>query len=263
MMIESRSAPAPEIAAICARFGNDPHRMLDILLAVQAVHYWIPPEAMETIATAVGLTRIAVEGVASFYSFLSLTPKGRVTIRLCDDIIDRYAGLDAVLMAFEAELGIKLGETSADGAFSLEFTPCIGLCDQAPAAMINDVVATSLTAERATAIARALKLGLSAAEALVAGHDVLSPYQRVRALVENNIRQPGEVLLGPVPENAGLRAALALVPAAIIDAVEASGLRGCGGAGFSTGRKWRFAAAAASDRRFIICNADEGEPGTF
>ncbi len=50
---------------------------------------------------------------------------------------------------------------------------------------------------------------------------------------------------------------------AIIDAIEASGLRGCGGAGLTTGRKWRFAANAASDRRFVICNADEGEPGTF
>ena len=85
----------------------------------------------------------------------------------------------------------------------------------------------------------------------------------MKALVENNIRQPGEVLLGPVPEDAGLRAAAGLDPSAIIDAVEASGLRGCGGAGFTTGRKWRFAASAPSDRRFVICNADEGEPGTF
>lgn len=252
-----------EIRAICDRFGNDHHRMLDILLAVQRARRCITPSTLDTIAAAVGVTRIAVEGVASFYSFLSLAPKGRVTIRLCDDIVDRFSGLDAVVAAFEAGLGIKMGETSADQAFSLEFTPCIGLCDQAPAAMIDEVVATSLTAERATAIARALKSGLSAAQALVADNDLLSPAQRVRALVENNIRQPGQVLLGPVPVDAGLRAAAAMAPSAIIDAVEASGLRGCGGAGFGTGRKWRFAAAASSDRRFIICNADEGEPGTF
>lgn len=255
--------PDAEISAICASFGNDHRRMLDILLAVQEERRCITRSTMDTIAAAVGVTRIAVEGVASFYAFLSLAPKGRVTIRLCDDIIDRFSGLDAVVAAFEAELGIKMGETSADQAFSLEFTPCIGLCDQAPAAMINKVVAARLTAERATAIARALKLGLSAEDALVADQVLLSPYQRVRALVENNIRQPGEVLLGPVPEDAGLRAAIDLAPSAIIDAVEASGLRGCGGAGFTTGRKWRFAAQAPSDRRFVICNADEGEPGTF
>ena len=74
-----------------------------------------------------------------------------MTIRLCDDIVDRFSGLDAVVAAFESELGIRLGETSADGAFSLEYTPCIGMCDQAPAAMINDLVATRLTAQSAPA----------------------------------------------------------------------------------------------------------------
>lgn len=255
--------PDQDVAAICARFDDDPHRMLDILLAVQETQRWISPLALETIAAAVGLTRIAVQGVASFYSFLSLAPKGRVTIRLCDDIIDRFAGLDAVVAAFEAELGIKIGETSADGAFSLEFTPCIGMCDQAPAAMINNVVATRLTAARAGQIAQALKSGHPPADAVLQGPGGQTPYQRVQAMVDNNIRQPGAVLLGPVPQDAGFRAANQHTPAAIIDLIEASGLRGCGGAGFTTGRKWRFAATAPSDRRYVICNADEGEPGTF
>ncbi len=237
--------------------------MLDILLGVQQVRRCITPESMDIIARQVGLTRIAVEGVASFYSFLSLVPKGRVTIRLCDDIVDRFAGLDAVADAFEAELGIRPGETSADGEFSLEYTPCIGMCDQAPAAMINDVVATRLTPERAAEIARALKQGVAPGDALVAGFAGMTAHQRANAMVENNIRLPGAVLLGPVPEDAGLRAAAALSPMAIIDAVEVSGLRGCGGAGYVSERKWHFAAAAPADKRYIMCNADEGEPGTF
>lgn len=251
------------IRAICARFGNDRHRMLDILLAVQADRHWISPAAMEAIAAATGLTRIAVEGVASFYSFLSLEPKGRVVIRLCDDIVDRFAGLDAVQAAFEAELGIKVGETTPDGAVSLDVTPCIGMCDQAPAAMLGDLVAVRLTPDRARAIARALKEGLSPAEVLVADHDLRSPLQSVKAQVQDNIRQAGEVLLGEVPLDAGITAARAMAPAAIIDAVEASGLRGCGGAGFVSGRKWRFAAQAPDPQKVVICNADEGEPGTF
>lgn len=260
---QAQALTAAEIAAICARFGNDSHRMLDILLAVQEAGRCIAPSTMDMISGAVGVTRVVVEGVASFYSFLSLVPKGQVTIRLCDDIVDRFSGLDGVVEAFEAELGIKMGETSSDRKFSLEYTPCIGLCDQAPAAMINDVVATALTPERASAIAKKLKLGLTAMDALIPDNEPLSPHQRVRALVDNNIRLEGEVLLGPVPEDAGLRVAAVLPPSDIIDMVEASGLRGCGGAGFSTGRKWRFAATAPSDRRFVICNADEGEPGTF
>jgi len=250
-----------DVSAICDRYDNDRHRMLDILLDIQTAQRCITPATMDQIAAATGLTRIAVEGVASFYSFLSLTPKGRITIRLCDDIVDRFSGLEAVQAAFEAALGIKMGQTSPDGAFSLELTPCIGLCDQAPAAMINDVVATRLTPDRVHEIAAALKHGLSPQEALAipAG----SPLDRIHAQVDSNIRLAGDVLLGSVPQDAGLQAALNLTPAAILDAVEGSGLRGCGGAGFLTVRKWRMAAAAPSDHRHIICNADEGEPGTF
>lgn len=251
------------IRALCARFADDPHRMLDILLATQEAHRCISPAALDTIAGAVGLTRIAVEGVASFYSFLSLTPKGRITIRLCDDIVDRFAGLDAVVAAFEAELGVRLGQTSADGEFSLELTPCIGMCDQAPAAMINDVVATWLTPDKAREMARKLKAGLTPGEALVEGFAAMTPYQRVKAMVEDNIRLSGAVLLGPVPKDAGLRTALALTRTEIIHAVELSGLRGCGGAGYVSERKWHFASITPADKRFILCNADEGEPGTF
>ena len=180
-----------DILAICARFGNDPHRMLDILLAIQDAQRCITPAAMDAIAGAVGATRIAVEGVASFYSFLSSTPKGRITIRLCDDIVDRYAGLEAVVAVFEEELGIGLGETSADGAFSLDVTPCIGMCDQAPAAMINDLVATRLTPDRAREIARGLRQGRSPAQVLAVDAADLPPLTRARALVDNNIRLPG------------------------------------------------------------------------
>ncbi len=261
------SQPAPDgqanVVEICARFGNDRYRMLDILLSVQETDRWISPNAMQAIAESVGLTRIAVEGVASFYSFLSRTQKGRVTIRICDDIIDRFNGLDAVVAVFEAELGVKLGQTSADGAFSLEMTPCIGMCDQAPAAMINDVVATRLTPARATEIARKLKKGTAPGEALVDGFAALSPYQRAKAMVDDTIRLPGAVLLGLVPMDAGLQTALELTRTEIIHTVEVSGLRGCGGAGFVSERKWHFAAVAPGAKRFIICNADEGEPGTF
>jgi len=247
----------------CARVSNDKHRLLDILLTVQDRCRWIPPAAVDRIAAVLGVTDLTVRGVASFYSFLSLEPRGHVIIRLCDDIIDRHAGFAEVLAAFEDELGIRLGHTSADGLFSLEATPCIGLCDQAPAAMVNDIVLTSLTPEAARAAARALKSGHRPQDLVSPGFDALSTYERVRAAVDNNIRLAGDVLLGEVPREAGLRQALAMTPAQIIAAITASGLRGCGGAGFPAGRKWEAAARETAERRFVICNADEGEPGTF
>ncbi|MHA7776633.1 NAD(P)H-dependent oxidoreductase subunit E [Roseibium sp. M-1] len=258
-------APVPEaeIFAICSAFGNDRHRMLDILREVQDRYRCIAPSTMDHIATATGLTRIEVEGVASFYSFLSLTPKGRVTIRLCDDIVDRFSGLEEVTGVFEKVLGIKIGQTSADGAFSLEVTPCIGMCDQAPAAMINDIVLTRLTPKSARAAAEALKAGQHPELLVSERFAVLTPHERALHMVDNSIRHAGEVLLGPVPLDAGLSKAVSLTPSQIITAIEESGLRGCGGAGFTTGRKWRFAAGERSEKHFVLCNADEGEPGTF
>ena len=257
------SIPEEQIVAICETYANDRHRMLDILREVQDRFRWISPRVMETVARQTGLSRIEVEGVASFYSFLSQTPKGRVTIRLCDDIVDRFAGLAEVAGIFEQELGIGMGETSGDGAFSLEYTPCIGLCDQAPAAMVNDVVVTSLTPERARQWAQALKAGTPPKEIVSERFSELTPHARATEQVENNIRHAGAVLLCPVPDSAGLKKALDMAPAQIIDTIEASGLRGCGGAGFTTGRKWRFAASEPAEKRYVLCNADEGEPGTF
>ncbi len=250
-------------ADICRAYGNDRHRLLDILRDIQARDRWISPDTLTEVAANLGVTRVAVEGVASFYAFLSLTPKGRITIRLCDDIVDRHAGLAAVQQAFEEELGISTGQISNDGAVSLDVTPCIGMCDQAPAAMINDVILTALTPGKARTIARALREGQCPESLISPDFDRLTPYERATAAVTNNIRVAGDSLLGPVPCDAGLRRAVAIPPTDIVAEVTASGLRGCGGAGFGTGAKWAMAAAAEGPRRFVICNADEGEPGTF
>lgn len=259
-----RPAPDPrEIAGICARYDNDHRRMMDILIDVQDRFRWISPEALEAVAAATGQSRIAVEGVATFYSFFSQKPKGRVTIRLCDDIIDRFAGMPEVARTFEEELSVKLGETTPDGAFSLEYTPCIGLCDQVPAAMINDIVVGDLTVDKARQIATALKSGVRPESLISDRFDELSPHERATRMVHNNIRHAGASLLGPVPKDAGLHAALAKRPEQIVSDMIGSGLRGCGGAGFPTGKKWRMAAGTEAERRFVICNADEGEPGTF
>jgi [NiFe] hydrogenase diaphorase moiety large subunit len=122
------------------------------------------------------------------------------------------------------------------------------MCDQAPAAMVNDVVVTRLTPELARRWARWLKAGKSPEEIVSDRFDELTPHERATQMVENNIRHAGAVLLGPAPDNAGLKKAVDTTPAQIIDTIEASGLRGCGGAGFTTGRKWRFAANENAER---------------
>jgi [NiFe] hydrogenase diaphorase moiety large subunit len=256
-------APRADIKDICASFGNDRHRMLDILLCVQEAERQISADAIRTIAAATGASPIEVEGVASFYAFLSLSPKGRVTIRLCDDIIDRHAGLAAVQAAFEAGLGIAVGQTSADGAFSLECTPCIGMCDQAPAAMINDVVLTRLTPGKVAEIVTALKAGSPPGALIDSGFDDLDPHAQARAMVENNMRQPGRRSVGPMPIRGRSEGRAGNDTRRDPRLRRGQRPRGCGGAGYPAGTKWRHAAKTPAERRIVICNADEGEPGTF
>lgn len=248
----------------CAKFGNDRGRMMDILREVQKNLGCVNDEAMEIIANETKSSRVDVEGLVTFYSFFSKEQKGKIVVRVCDDIIDRHAGCDSVADAFAKELGISPGQTTADGKFSLEFTPCIGMSDQAPAALINDVVITKLTAESARDAARKLKADMNPSKLVVRVGDGNNGHKLVNSTVNNNVRLKGEVLLADgIADSAGLKNALKKTPAEVIKEIADSGLKGRGGAGFPTGEKLRLAAQAKADKRYVICNADEGEPGTF
>ena len=248
---------------ICAACGNDRSRMMDIVRSVQEKFGCVSDEAMESIASSVGVHRVEVASVVSFYSFLSSQPKGKVVIRLCNDVIDELKGSAHVAEALADELGIGFGETTPDGRISLEYTPCIGMCDQAPGALVNDVVVTYLSGDAAREMVRKLRADPDPSKLTGRFGDGNNAHDLVRSMVHNNIRQAGEVILADMEPGAGLRKALALTPAEVIRDIKTARLRGRGGAGFPTGMKWDFTRHAAGDRRYVLCNADEGEPGTF
>jgi len=251
------------VTRTCEAVGNDRNRMMDIVEAVQRERGCVPGAALDLIAALVGTHRVEVESVVSFYAFLSEQPKGKVTIRLCDDVIDEMAGSGNVAAALSEELGIGFGETTADGAITLEHTPCIGMCDQAPAALVNDTVVTQLDGEKARALAAAVRAGKTGSDLIKTNGDGNNAHPLVNAMVFNNIRKAGPVILAPFESGTALKKALAMSPAEVIRDVKTSRLRGRGGAGFPTGMKWDFTSQAPGERRFVICNADEGEPGTF
>lgn len=145
------------IREICSSYQCDPTRLVDIVRAVQERRGCVSEDALDEIAELVGAPRVEVESVVSFYSFFTAGETGRVNIRLCNDVIDRLAGVDRVAEVFCEELGIGMGETTADGAISLDWTPCIGMSDQAPAALINDVVMTELSTDTAREIVQRLR----------------------------------------------------------------------------------------------------------
>jgi [NiFe] hydrogenase diaphorase moiety large subunit len=251
------------VKGICQGCGRDRTRMMDIVRAVQAQLGCVPGPAMDLIAREVGVHRVEVESVVSFYTFLSKEPKGQVVIRLCNDIIDQMHGAERVAQAFCDELGIAVGQTTPDGRITLEYAPCIGMCDQAPAALINDVVVTDLHRSTARQVVQELRKHMDPRRLVRKLGDGNNAHELVQAMVKNNLRKAGPIVFGPINRGEAIRKALAMTPAEVIRAVKTSRLRGRGGAGFPTGIKWEFTRAATGDRRCVVCNADEGEPGTF
>ena len=248
---------------ICQSCGNDRSRMMDIVEAVQAKFGCVSSEAMDLIAKEVSTHRVEVESVVSFYAFLSDQPKGKVVIRLCDDIIDELKGSEAVAEAFNQELGIDFGQTTPDGKITLEKTPCIGMCDQAPAALVNNEIITYLSSDLAREIVRKLKENPDPKKLVGRLGDGNNANDLVKSMVHNNIRLAGEVVFADMAPGAGLKSALALSPQEVIRDIKTARLRGRGGAGFPTGMKWDFTRQASGDKKYVLCNADEGEPGTF
>ncbi len=251
------------ITTICEGFGNNRTRMMDIVREVQETLGCVNDDAMDVIAAKVNTPRVEVESVVSFYAFLSKEQKGNVVIRLCDDIIDRMSGFERVKQVFCDALGIGMGESTADGMFTLETTPCIGMCDQAPAALINDEVFTDLTGDAARQIVDQLRAGVKPERLRRRFGDGNNSNPLMSAAVNNNLRKKGEVIFAPLECGTALKKALSMSPNEVIRVIKTARLRGRGGAGFPTGMKWDFTRGAQGEKKFVVCNADEGEPGTY
>jgi [NiFe] hydrogenase diaphorase moiety large subunit len=255
------------VTAICQAYDRDRSRLLDIARDVREQLGCVDSQAVDRISEELSIPRVAVEGLVSFYSFLHSEPQGQVRIRLCNDVPDMMKGTARIATELEEELGIQVGETTPDGKFSLEYASCIGLSDQAPAALVNDLMVPRLgpgTARRGVQILKERGELKELNRILIRDYgDGNNAHDLVRSACSNNIRRAGEVILAEMERGAALEKALAMSPVEVIREIKTSRLRGRGGAGFPTGMKWEFTRAAEGDRRYLICNADEGEPGTF
>jgi len=199
----------------------------------------------------------------TFYHFFSLHPRGAYTVYLNTAITSWMRGRAAVARAFEEEAGCLFGEVTADGLIGLFPTSCIGMNDQEPSAIINGVVFTRLTPARAKHLVRSMKTGKPVRGMVTECGDGANQSDLVRSMVSNNIRKKGPVIFGPFEPGSAVKKAVAQKPEDIISEIKKAKLLGRGGAGFPTGLKWEFCRREKSDMRYVLCNADEGEPGTF
>ena len=243
-----------EIEEIAERTDFSRASLVPILRHVKEKYRGVDTDAMQVTADLLGIHPVEVHAVCSFYSFLRPETQGRFVFRLCQTFSCELAGKREVTEQLEHELGIKFGETSPDGAFTLEWANCMGMCDQGPAMLVNDDVYTQLDPNKVHEIVQEYRKRLTAktGTSKTAVHDA-SPLPAAANQLTFSTIEAGE----------GLKKALALSRTELISVVKDSGLKGRGGAGFPTGLKWEFGAAEKQEPKYIMCNADEGEPGTF
>lgn len=124
---------------IISQYKDLPGGIIEAYHAIQREYSFISVEAVAAVAAAFKMPRAKAYGVATFYSYLKVGKRGKNVIRICESAPCHIAGAAEVIVALERELGIKMGETTADGKFTLEFTECVGQCQATPVITINSV----------------------------------------------------------------------------------------------------------------------------
>ena len=237
---------------ILGRHGHDASNLLQILRELQDCIGYLPADSITYLADKLAIPRVRIESVASFYSFLNLRPRGEYRVLFSDNITDRMLGSSELMRQMCQQLWAEPGKLSEDGLVSINTTSCTGMCDQGPALLVNGRAITRLTHQRVQEIGQ-----------LIRNRTQLDEWPADFFHVEDNIRRSGILLNNTLAMGEVLRRALAMGAIKIVEAIKQSGLRGRGGAGFPTGMKWEGCRNAKGSEHYVVCNADEGEPGTF
>jgi [NiFe] hydrogenase diaphorase moiety large subunit len=252
-----------KIKAIIAKFNHDQTRLMDILHEVKDEFGYISPEVARHIAVMLKMSEVDVEQTISFYHFYSMSPVGKYAVYLNNSAVACMMGRTEIARTFEKEAGIPFNSVTADGLIGLWDTADIGMNDQEPAAIINDIIFTKLTPSKVRELVAAFRSGKDVADLVVKYGDGENSHPKIKSMVHNNLMKKGPVLFSDYELGMAIRKAVNLTPEQVIDEVKKSNLRGRGGAGFPAGLKWEFCRKSRGASIYLLCNADEGEPGTF
>jgi NADH-quinone oxidoreductase subunit F len=237
---------APLIPAIATYIPMGRSGLLPALHAAQKIYGWISEPVAAEISRSLRVPLADVHGVIEFYSLFYNEPIGKKIIRVCTDQACALKGADGLLNHLCQHRDIQPGQTTDDGALTVEASPCLGLCEQAPAALVDEDAETNISSD-------------------FHDYDLGRPKSSVggslRLLTANC--GAGTTSLTHYGKYPALAKALRMKPEEIVNEIKACGLVGRGGAAFPTGIKWEGAAKAPGTEKYVICNADESEPGTF
>ncbi|HEX4495723.1 MAG TPA: NAD(P)H-dependent oxidoreductase subunit E [Thermoanaerobaculia bacterium] len=263
-------ADSEEVAAVDARLdglplnGDRRQYLLPVFHAIQDRKGWVSPGALNYACHRLDVPPAEAFGVADFYALFQTRPHPPVTVHVCDDIACWTHGAEDLCAEVEAMLGPQ-GD-SRDGHATWHRSPCLGLCERAPAALVvaagdpprDRDLAPANSADLLSAIVGAAvpqpDLALSVPQLGEPGLKLLARVGRVDPTSLDDYRAAGGFL--------ALRRAIEMGAAAVVKEVTDAKLVGRGGAAFPTGVKWQGARSAALPR-YLVCNADESEPGTF
>ena len=247
------------------------------LHAVQGRIGWISQPALNYVCKRLAVAPAEAYGVATFYALFATTPRPPIVAHVCDDIACRLSGADALCGDLERALG-PAGSPIHDGRATWLRSPCLGLCDRAPAAMLTIAGADSRSFALAPVDAAGIMARLESDDAAppgTTGADLpngivaattAAPAAAIPARLLSRVGVVDPTSLTDFRAAGGylaLARAFEMGPEAVIAEVTTSKLMGRGGAAFPTGRKWAAVAAQAVQPHYLVCNADESEPGTF
>jgi [NiFe] hydrogenase diaphorase moiety large subunit len=148
MLPAQQARLAADIAELADHHGRCRSALLPILQGIQRDHHQISDFAMQEVARQLDIHPVEVYGVVTFYSFLNTGREGRMVVRLCRTISCDMQHKDRIARQLENDLGIKFGDTTSDGRFTLQWAHCLGMCDQGPALLVNDQVFTRVNCEQ-------------------------------------------------------------------------------------------------------------------
>ncbi|MDQ0584445.1 NAD(P)H-dependent oxidoreductase subunit E [Streptomyces rishiriensis] len=249
-----------------ARGGREARNRRDLLLpglhAINDRIGWISEGALGYLCRRLTVPPAEAYGVATFYAMFSVEPRPATVLQVCTDLACAAAGAAGLCAGIASRLG-------SDSGVSVERSPCLGLCERAPAVLAvraGDPVRTALSApaDVETAVLAASAPGSAPEERPAAGAVPQAGDASLILLRRIGVVDPSS--LDDYRAHGGytaLRRAFALGPSEVIREVTDSGLLGRGGAAFPTGRKWRATASQPDGPHYLVCNADESEPGTF
>ena len=240
--------------------------LIPMMMYAQDEYGYITDEMIEEIAGRLELRPVQVEETLEFYSMLRRKPMGKHHVQVCTNVACMLRGGTELLAHAKKRLEIGNKETTPDGVFSLEEVECIGACTGAPAMQVNYDFYEGVTPRNFDRLIEELDKGQHPAPVAVITGALHERNKLETPLISKRWGIKDSRKIDVFLENGGYqaleKALKQMTPDTIIDEVKKSSLRGRGGAGFPTGMKWSFVPKDSPKPKYVICNADESEPGT-